>query len=136
MQAFCCLRRTARLGGLVAAVFAVSACGGGITIGFGLDTFDRTPPAVSLAASPATGAPGQTVRLVAAAADDNGIDVVGFFRLDNGQAQALGTIGRPPYELSVTLPTDGRSVASYFARAIDNVGNRADSARVDVTISR
>lgn len=115
---------------------ALSACGGGIAIGFGTDNFDRTPPSVSIAASPGSVVAGQAVTLVAAAADENGIDVVGFFRLDNGQAQALGTIGRPPYELTVAAPSDGRTVVSFFARAIDNVGNRADSALVNVVITR
>lgn len=130
------LPRPAARAVLAAVCALLSACGGGISIGFGIDDFDRTPPSVSIAASPGSVAPGQPIRLVAAAADENGIDVVGFFRLDNGQAQPLGTLGRPPYELTVTAPTDGRSVVSYFARAIDNIGNRADSARVDVVITR
>jgi hypothetical protein len=129
---------------MVRAVFALGAaalllagCGGGISIGFGVgDDFDRSPPSVSLAASPGTVAAGQPVRLVAAAADENGIDVVGFFRLDNGQPTPLGTVGRPPYELTVNAPNDGRTVLTLFARAIDNLGNRADSALVDVVVTR
>lgn len=121
----------------MAAGLFLAACGGGVSIGFGIgDDFDRSPPSVSLAASPGSVAPGQPVRLVAAAADENGIDVVGFFRLDNGQPTPLGTVGRPPYELTVTAPNDGRTVLTLFARAIDNVGNRADSALVDVSIAR
>ena len=116
---------------------ALAACGGGVTIGLGLDgTFDRSPPSVSLAASVSSVVAGQPVRLVAAAADENGIDVVAFFRLDNGQPQPLGTLGRPPYELTVNAPTDGRSVFSVFARAIDNAGNRADSAVIDIAVTR
>ena len=100
------------------------------------DDFDDSPPSVSLAASPGTVVAGQPVRLVAAAADENGIDVVAFFRLDNGQPAPLGTVGRPPYELTVNAPNDGRTVLTLFARAIDNLGNRADSALVDVAVTR
>ena len=113
------------------------ACGGGISIGVGIgDGFDNRPPSVSLAASPGVVVAGQPVRLVAAAADENGIDVVGFFRLDNGVPQPLGTISRPPYELVINAPADGRTVLTLFARAIDNIGNRADSALVEVAVTR
>lgn len=129
--------RRARAALALVAGLGLAACGGGVSIGFGVgDDFDRSPPSVSLAASPGSVAPGQPVRLVAAAADENGIDVVGFFRLDNGQPTPLGTVGRPPYELTVTAPNDGRTVLTLFARAIDNLGNRADSALVDVFITR
>lgn len=129
--------RRARAALALVAGLGLAACGGGVSIGFGVgDDFDRSPPSVSLAASPGSVALGQPVRLVAAAADENGIDVVGFFRLDNGQPTPLGTVGRPPYELTVTAPNDGRTVLTLFARAIDNLGNRADSALVDVFITR
>lgn len=115
---------------------ALAGCGGGVSIGFGLgDSIDRSPPSVSLAAAPTSVAAGQPVRLIAAAADENGIDVVAFFRLDNGQQQPLGTLGRAPYELTVNAPDDGRTVLTVFARAIDNFGNRADSALVNVAVT-
>ncbi|WP_418317311.1 Ig-like domain-containing protein [Piscinibacter sakaiensis] len=121
----------------VAAMLAAAlvGCGGGVTIGFGSgDFFDDGPPSVSMVASSGTVAPGQSVLLTAAAADANGIDVVAFYRLDPGVQFPLGTIARPPYQLSITAPADGRSVLRVFARAIDNVGNRADSTVVEIAI--
>ncbi len=79
---------------------------------------------------------GHDVVLIAAAADDSGIDTVAFFRLDPGEQRPLGTLARPPYQLSVTAPSDGRAVMRVFARAIDNVGKRADSAVIDIAITR
>ncbi len=119
------------------AALALAGCGGGISFGFGSGTwFDDGPPSVSLVASSGSVAAGQNVTLTAAAADASGIDTVGFFRLDPGVQFPLGTIARPPYQLSVTAPNDGRSVMQVFARAIDNVGNRADSAIVEISIIR
>lgn len=115
----------------------LGGCGGGITFGFGGGTlFDDGPPSISLVASSASVGAGQSVLLSAAAADASGIDTVAFFRLDPGGQFPLGTIARPPYQLSVTAPDDGRSVLRVFARAIDNVGARADSAVVEIAIVR
>ena len=116
---------------------ALVGCGGGITIGFGGGTsFDDGPPSVSLVASSGSVVAGQNVVLTAAAADASGIDTVGFFRLDPGVQVPLGTITRPPYQLSVTAPNDGRTVLRVFARAIDNVGERSDSAVLEIVVTR
>ncbi|GAP38866.1 Ig-like domain-containing protein [Piscinibacter sakaiensis] len=129
--------RRARLAA-AALLLGLAGCGGGIAIGIGIgvDDINRGPPSVSIAASPTRVAPGQAVQLVAAASDENGIDVVAFFRLDNGQPQPLGTLGRPPYELTTTAPNDGRTRMTVFARAIDNLGSVADSQRIDIEIVR
>jgi hypothetical protein len=120
-----------------ASVAVLAACGGGITIGFGSGSaFDNSPPSVSIAASSGTAVPGQLLTLVAAAADESGVDTVIFFRFDGGVATALGSLGRPPYELSTVVPADGRTNYAVFARAIDNAGNRADSAALVLPISR
>lgn len=122
---------------VLAAAAVVAGCGGGIAIGFGAGTgYDTSPPSVSIAASSLSVTAGQTVTLIAAASDENGIDVVAFYRLDPGEQRSLGTLSRPPYTLGVTAPDDGRSVMRVFARAIDNVGKRADSEIIDIAINR
>ena len=116
---------------------ALAGCGGGITIGFGGGSgFDNSPPSVSIAASSGTVTPGQALSLVAAAADESGIDTVIFFRFDGGAATALGSLNRPPYEISTVVPNDGRNSYAVFVRAIDNAGNRADSATLVLPIAR
>ena len=79
---------------------------------------------------------GQNVLLIAAASDESGIDSVAFFRLEPGEQRPLGTLARPPYQLSVTAPDDGRGAMRVFARAIDNTGRRADSEVIVITITR
>ncbi len=121
----------------LAAAAVLVGCGGGVAIGFGGgENFDSSPPSVSIAASSLSVAAGQQVTLIAAASDESGIDAVAFYRLDPGEQRVLGTLARPPYTLSVTAPSDGRSVMQVFARAIDNVGKRADSQIIDIAISR
>ncbi len=115
----------------------LGACGGGVSIGFGSGyRFDDRAPSVTIAASSPTVLAGQSVVLVAAASDDDGIDVVSFFRFDAGGVQPLGTLARPPYELAVSVPDDGRSTLRVFARAIDFSGNRSDSALLELPILR
>ena len=112
---------------------ALAACGGGLFIGFGDDDFG--PPSVSLDAAQTSVVAGDTVRVVAAAADENGIDEVAFYRVDGGSAVRLGSDADEPYEWFVAVPTDGRTTLRLFARATDGWGNRADSAELvlDVT---
>ena len=116
---------------LVAALL-LDGCGGGISIGFGDFWGDDVPPSVSLASS-ATGSvhPGDTVRYVAAAADsDSGIDRVRFYRMDGVDITQIGSDASEPYELSTTVPNDGRITLTVFARAWDRAGNAADSVAV------
>ena len=123
--------------GVVLSCTGLVACGGGISIGIGGGyDFDDSAPSVTIAASTPTVVAGRSVVLVAAASDNDGIDVVAFFRLDGSIPQPLGTLARPPYELAVTAPADGRSSLRVFARAIDFSGNRADSAVIELPIVR
>ena len=98
---------------------ALAGCGGGFYLGID-GSFDNTPPSVSLAAGASSVQAGQSLRVVAAAADDSGIDRVAFYQLDGNTAVLLGS--------------DGRGELTLFARAYDWDGNRADSARVVVTV--
>jgi len=115
-------------------VLALAACGGGISLGFGTG-FDDFPPAVSLAAAVTSVQAGQSVRFVAAATDDDGIESVAFYRIDNDDNELLGSDIHDPYEITITAPTDGRTTLSVFARASDNDGNQTDSAIVTIAVT-
>jgi hypothetical protein len=114
----------------------LAGCGGGFYVAIGDDDVDdRTPPSVSLAAAAASVPAGQALRLVAAAADDRGIDRVVFYRVDNGGNTLLGSDGAAPYEWNATVPSDGRTSVSFFTHAEDRSGNAADSTTVTVTVT-
>jgi len=130
MDPLICLRRCA----VLLLPLSVAACGGGIFIGFG-GGIDDGPPSVSLAAGQTSVPAGATLRVVAAAADENGIDDVAFYRLDGNDAVRLGSDGSEPYEWQVPVPTDGRSTLQLFARATDGFGNRADSNVLTLTVT-
>ena len=125
----CVMRRLAPWLGAV-----LAGCGGGFYLDIG-GSFDSSPPSVSLATASTSSQAGQTLRLVAAAADESGVDAVAFYRIDGNSAVLLGSDGREPYEWQTTVPSDGRSVLSFFARATDGAGNRADSAVVSVAVA-
>jgi len=132
-------RRQARRAALGALVFLpallLPGCGGGVSIGFGFGSdFDDWPPSVSIA-SVASVQAGQPVRLIAAAADESGIESVAFFRLDGSDAVLLGSDGSDPYEWTTSAPVDGRTTLRVFARARDNAGNRADSDVLSITVT-
>ncbi|HEY0855524.1 MAG TPA: Ig-like domain-containing protein [Albitalea sp.] len=114
-----------------AAALVLSGCGGGVYLGWG---FDESPPAVTLTTAATSVQAGQSVRFVAAATDENGIDQVSLYRLDGAIAVHLGTDSAAPYEWLVTAPGDGRTSLSVFARARDNSGNRADSDTVTIAV--
>ena len=109
------------------------ACGGGLYIGFGDDDFG--PPSVSLAAAQTSVRAGETIRVVAAAADENGIDEVAFYRIDSNSALRLGSDGSAPYEWDLVVPDDGRTTLRLFARATDGWGERADSDELVLTVT-
>ena len=111
----------------------LGGCGGGII--WTLDNDD--PPSVSLAVSPTTAAPGEVVRLVAAASDDDFVDGVDFYRIDpDGRTFWLGGDGRGPWEIDAVIPSNiapGNTVW-FYARATDSVGQQTDSRLVAVTV--
>lgn len=111
----------------------LAACGGGLFIGIGDDDFG--PPSVSLAAAVSTVQAGSTLRVVAAAADENGIDEVAFYRIDGNVAVRLGGDGSSPYEWQVEVPDDGRTTLRLFARATDGFGDRADSDELVLAVT-
>jgi hypothetical protein len=118
----------------IAALAALAACGGGLSIGIG-GYDDFSPPSVSLVAEGSSVRAGQALRFSAAAADESGIDSVAFYRLDNNSWVRLGSDGVAPYEWLVLAPNDGRTTLRVFARATDNAGNQADSADVVVDVT-
>jgi len=117
----------------VLASVMLAACGGGIYLEF--DDYDDLPPVVELAASSLSAFAGDSVRLVAAAADENGIDRVSFYRYDGNTAVRLGSDGFSPYDWQLLVPADGRSSVIVFARAFDNAGNATDSNLVTISIA-
>lgn len=118
-----------------AAPLLLTSCGGGIYIGWGGD--DDRAPQVSLVASTALAAPGQTITLMAAASDDFGVDRVQFFRIDgSGNAVALGSDGVAPYQFDTTMPNTSASTVRYFARAFDEGDQYNDSDSVTVMVLR
>ena len=132
-------RCRAGLAGLALAV--LGGCGGGIYlewehgwIGW-QDDWDRRAPDVSLVVSPTSAPAGATVTLSAAASDDQGIDEVIFYRRSGSGSVLLGSVGRSPYTWSTVLPADASGSVGYFARAVDVVGRRTDSATVSVTLT-
>jgi hypothetical protein len=125
----------ARLGRRLAllATLALAGCGGGFYLGYDY-SYDDTAPSVSLAVASTSVRAGDLLRISAAAADDSGIDNVAFYRYDGYSIVPLGSDDRAPYDWQLSVPSDGRSVLTLFARATDWNGNRADSAAVSVNV--
>jgi hypothetical protein len=119
----------------LAATLSLSGCGGGVFVAFHAG-FDDDPPSISVTTAATSVPAGQTVRFVAAASDDNGVDHVSFHRVDVDGTTLLGRDFSAPYEWTAFAPTDGRTTLSVFARAVDHDGNVADSATVTVDVTR
>ncbi len=114
---------------------APAACGGGLYLGVELGGSDDDDPSVALTASVDAAPAGASVRFVAAASDDFGVDAVSLYREDAQGALLLATDGREPYEFDVVIPASSPgTVWRYFARAIDGAGQISDSAPVDITV--
>ena len=128
------MRRTFRLqlgAAALASAAAMAACSGGFYIGIGPGD---NPPSVSLAASPAIAAPGDTISLVAAASDDNLVIAVRFLRIDAGGNTLLGRDSSAPYALDTVLPAGASGQVRYLAQAIDDAGQVGESQVVAVTV--
>jgi hypothetical protein len=109
----------------------LAACGVGISLGYGLGD---DPPSVSLAAAPQEAAAGERIGLVAAASDDYVVREVLFFRIDGSSDVLIGRDSSAPYAIETTLPANTTGQARYFARAVDDAGQEADSQEVVVTV--
>jgi hypothetical protein len=116
------------------ATLALAGCGGGVFFNFGDAFGDGFAPDVCIAASVDRAAPGQTIRLAAAASDDVGIDRVAFYRADVGADVLLGSVGRAPYQWDAQLPIDASGSLQFFAVATDLEGNQTRSAAVVVFV--
>ena len=112
-----------------AALLAGCNVGAYIDIGPGDD-----PPSVSLAASPATASPGETIGLVAAASDDYRVIDVAFFRVDAGGNTFLGRDSSAPYALDTAVPAGASVEVRYLARAVDDAGQASESQAVVVAV--
>ncbi|MGR6807731.1 hypothetical protein ACU6VI_15710 [Sphaerotilus natans] len=125
------LPRAARLvllAALSAGALGLSGCGGGVSVGVGIEagygSSHDAPPTVSMSLSTASGAGGTTVRLSASPRDDYAITQVDFEMVyPGGAVQHLGSVRRPPWVLDISLPYGtGGSVLSLRARAWDDAG--------------
>jgi len=125
--------RRIRHAALALSAVLLAACGGGVYLQFG--GVDDLPPVVELAAASLSAPAGSSVRLAAAAADENGIDHVSFYRYDGNTAVRLGSDSFSPYEWQLLVPSDGRASVIVFARAVDDAGNVADSKLVTISIT-
>ena len=115
----------------VVASVPIAGCGAGFYFGIGPND---DPPNVSLAVSPASAAPGETIGLVAAAADDYHVVEVTFYRLDLGGNTLLGRDSSAPYAIETVLPAGASGEVRYLAQAIDDAGQVGESQTVAVTV--
>jgi hypothetical protein len=111
----------------------LSACGVGVSLGYGIGDDDERP-SVSLAAAPQEAAAGERIGLVAAASDDHEVREVLFFRVDVAGDTLLGRDATAPYAFETTLPASAGTTVRYFARAVDDAGQEADSQEVVVSV--
>lgn len=123
--------RFKQLASALCAALALAACG--VSVGLGIGP-DDDPPSVSLAAAPQEAAPGERIGLVAAASDDFTVAEVQFFRIDVGGNTLLGRDSSAPYALETVVPAGSVGEVRYFARAVDDAGQEAESQAVSVTV--
>jgi Bacterial Ig domain len=114
---------------LMFAAMALAACEAGIYLGP-----DDDPPSVSLAATASSAAPGDRIGLVAAANDDYRVDEVDFYRVDASGNTLLARDSSDPYSVETSIPSGASGTVQFFARAIDDAGQRRDSALVVITV--
>jgi hypothetical protein len=121
--------------GLAAGVLA--GCGVSVGIGVGDDDgWDDIPPDVTITSPVTTIQAGAPITFVANASDpETGIDDVRFDRVDGGVFTALGSDGSSPYDVTTTVPDDGRTTLVVFASARDNAGNTTDSTSITIAVT-
>jgi hypothetical protein len=118
----------------LAAPLALASCGGSLSFGFGTG-FDDMPPSISVTSNVTTVQAGQSVTVVAAAADENGVVDVRFYRDDGGVANLICTDESEPFQCTVIAPADGRTSMTVFARARDPDDNTSQSAAIAIAIT-
>jgi hypothetical protein len=121
------LRATAVLAGTL----LLGGCNAGLYLTLG--PVDN-PPSVSLAASPAVAAPGDSISLVAAATDDYRVVEVAFYRVDVGGSTLLGRDSGSPYAFVTTIPAGASGAVTFFARATDDAGQVGQSQAITVLV--
>ncbi len=57
-----------------------------------------------------------------------------FFRVDSGGDTLLGRDSSEPFAIETTLPAGAGAEVRYFARAVDDAGQVADSREVVVAV--
>jgi hypothetical protein len=115
-----------------AGLVLLAGCGGGVFFSFG---GSGDVPSVSLAANVRVAAPGDPVRLVAAAAGERRIVQVVFFQLDDGSATVqLGSDASAPFEWVAVVPAQATIQVRFVARAFDDLGRFGDSDVVTVNV--
>lgn len=120
----------------LAVAVPLAGCGVGLSLGWSDDDWYRSDrPSVSIASPQASAPAGGSVRVIAAASDDDGIDSVAFYRLDGTAWLRLGADTSSPYEWDVAVPADGRTTLDVFARARDRFGHERDSDVLRFTVT-
>jgi hypothetical protein len=77
---------------------------------------------------------GKRVVPLPAASDDFEVREVLFFRVDAAGDAFLGRDASAPYTFETTLPAAPGTTVRYFARAVDDAGQEADSREVVVSV--
>lgn len=123
-----------RPGPVAALVFCLglAGCGGGLYIGIGGDTDE--PPSVSLVVDRGSAPAGSVLTFTAAASDDFRVRAVTLYRRDATGDVLIGTDEQSPYLWDTALPASSTGQVGYYARAEDDIGQRADSAVVTVQV--
>lgn len=117
-----------------AAAALLAGCGGGLYLELGDDDWNDGAPSVGIATAATSVAAGGTLHVIAAAADDDGIEGVDFYRRDGSRWTFVGSDGHAPYEAWVPVPADGRSRIEVYARATDRDGWEATSEVLQVPV--
>jgi hypothetical protein len=119
---------------VTALALLLGSCGGGLYVGWD-SGYGDDPPHVSLSTSASAVGVGSAVRLNAYAEDDHGVSRVDFYRIDaNGRAYWICDDTRSPFQCDTAVPDSSSGVVRYYARAVDDVGQSADSNWVSITL--
>jgi len=116
-------------------LLALGVCYGSVVIDLGSDGRD-TRPIVVLAISADVVTQAGPLTLIASVSDDHAVDHVEFFQLDpEGASVRLGQVDASPYRWTLSIDRRANGQQYFFARAVDDAGQSADSAVVSVQVS-